>query len=202
LFYIHSSPSNIAKRDNIRATWGDPSLHAPGTTLLVFIVGQVDDPGVQRALVEEQKAHGDIVQGDFADTYKNLTLKAIFGLKWIATYCKNAEFSLKADDDAFVNVFAWMRVADAKVAADYRRFIMCPLWKANSMPILRDPAKCMKWCVKFTEFPGRQYFPQYCAGLAVLMTREIVAELYRTAVKTPFFWIDDVFLTGIVSAKL
>lgn len=202
LFFVHSAPANPIKRDNIRATWGNSAHHATGTTLLVFIVGSMDDPGVQRALVEEQRAHGDIVQGDFTDAYKNLTLKAIFGLKWIATYCKNAEFLLKADDDAFVNVFEWMRLAEAKVADDYHRFIMCPVWKDNTMPILRDPSKCMKWCVKYTEFPGRQYFPQYCAGLAVLMTREIVAELYTAAVQTPFFWIDDVFLTGIVAAKL
>ncbi|KAK2171310.1 hypothetical protein NP493_1080g00035 [Ridgeia piscesae] len=202
LFYVHSAPDNQVKRHNIRATWGSSAHHAPGTTILVFIVGSVDDPGVQRALLEEQQTHGDIVQGDFTDAYKNLTLKAIFGLKWIATYCKNAEFSLKADDDAFVNVFEWMRLAETKAADDYHRFIMCPLWKDNTMPILRDPSKCMKWCVKYSEFPGRQYFPQYCAGLAVLMTREIVAELYTAAIKTPFFWIDDVFLTGIVSAKL
>ena len=202
LFYVHSAPSNGPKRDNIRATWGNPGLHPVGTTLLVFIVGQADDPGTQRQLEEEQRRYGDIVQGDFVDAYKNLTLKAIFSLKWIVNHCKNAEFMLKADDDAFVNIFEWMRVAQTTVTSDYRRFIMCPLWKADSMPILRDPAKCMKWCVKYTEFPGRSYFPQYCAGLAVLMTRDIVVEMYRTAVKTPFFWIDDVFLTGIVSAKL
>lgn len=35
-----------------------------------------------------------------------------------------------------------------------------------------------------------------------MMSREIVKEMYEAAQKTHFFWIDDVFLTGIVSRKL
>ena len=40
----------------------------------------------------------------FQDTYHNLTLKTIMGLKWMAIFCPQAEFVLKTDDDIYVNV--------------------------------------------------------------------------------------------------
>ncbi len=38
------------------------------------------------------------------DTYLNLTLKTVMGLKWTAKFCNVAEFVMKTDDDIFVNV--------------------------------------------------------------------------------------------------
>ena len=141
------------------------------------------------------------MQGDFVDSYRNLTLKAVMALKWATTHCKNAAFFLKSDDDALVNIFEWTQKAET-AALDHSRLIMCALWRTNTMPILRDPNTCLKWCVKFDEFPGRKLFPQYCSGIALTMSRDIMSEMYRAAVKTPFFWIDDVFLTGLVAGKL
>ena len=80
--------------------------------------------------------------------------------------------------------------------------IICPLWKENSMPILRDPAKCMKWCVKYTEFPGKKYFPKYCAGLGFLMSKDMLPKMAAAAKTTPFFWIDDVYTTGLLAGKV
>ena len=53
---------------------------------------------------DEYRAYGDIVLADFVDTYSNLTLKTLSMLKWINTYCDDADYFLKADDDVFVNI--------------------------------------------------------------------------------------------------
>ena len=45
-----------------------------------------------------------IISGNFQDNYFNLTIKHIFGLKWIASYCSHAKYVLKADHDAIVNI--------------------------------------------------------------------------------------------------
>ena len=40
----------------------------------------------------------------FQDTYHNLTLKTIMGLKWMSIFCPQAQYVLKTDDDIYVNV--------------------------------------------------------------------------------------------------
>jgi len=54
--------------------------------------------------------HGDLVQGNFVDSYKNLTLKAVMGLRWMSQYCSEAPFAIKTDDDTFLNIFEMVRL--------------------------------------------------------------------------------------------
>ena len=122
-------------------------------------------------------------------------------LKWLTTHCRNAAFFLKSDDDVLVNIFEYMTVAET-AAREHSRLIVCAVWRAKTMPILRDPKTCKKWCVDPSEFPGKETFPQYCSGITITFSRGVFLEMYGVAAKTPFFWVDDVFLTGLVAAKL
>jgi len=70
------------------------------------------------------------------------------------------------------------------------------------MPILRDPKTCMKWCVKLNELRGRTRFPQYCAGIGYIVSSPLLPLLYNASKSTPFFWIDDVYITGLLPRKL
>ncbi|NXP42902.1 B3GT4 galactosyltransferase, partial [Leiothrix lutea] len=58
----------------------------------------------QRRLLAESRQRGDILQGDFRDSYANLTLKTLLLLRWARACCPGAPFLLKADDDVFLNV--------------------------------------------------------------------------------------------------
>ncbi|NXT45241.1 B3GT4 galactosyltransferase, partial [Pelecanoides urinatrix] len=60
--------------------------------------------GEQAALRAEASRHGDLLQGDFADAYANLTRKTLLLLRWATTRCPAVPFLLKADDDVFVNL--------------------------------------------------------------------------------------------------
>ena len=200
IIYVHTSPGYVARRALIRSTWANKNLFKDRRTQLVFLSGMADAKNHQEELDKEFAEHKDIVVGNFQDHYRNLTLKGIMGLKWISEYCQNAQYAIKADDDAFVNIFEVMKIVDRH--SDSKRLVVCPFWKDNSMPILRDPAKCMKWCVKYTEFPGLNYFPKYCAGLSFLLGRELILQMYEKVQSTPFFWIDDVYVTGLLLNKL
>lgn len=203
LIAIHSSPGNEQRRQNVRRTWGDVALFEDGRTKMVFLTGVPDSSADQKLLDEEHRKYGDIVQGDFVDHYRNLTLKGLLGLQWVRRYCPQARYVIKADDDAFVNIFGLLKEIDAIAAnSQDERMVMCPLWKDNTMPILRDPAKCMKWCVKYSEFPGRNYFPKYCAGLTYVLSTDMMADMLSASRRTPFFWIDDVYITGLLLAKV
>jgi hypothetical protein len=58
---------------------------------LAFIFGQmVNDQQAEDRLREENKLHGDIIQGHFAESYRNMTLKSLTGLYWVSKYCSSA----------------------------------------------------------------------------------------------------------------
>ena len=48
---------------------------------------------------KEAKTEGDLVQGDFMDSYHNLSYKNVMGKLWASTFCPQAEFVVKSDDD-------------------------------------------------------------------------------------------------------
>ena len=131
------------------------------------------------------------------DSYRNLTLKAMLALKWATMHCKNAAFFLKADDDIVFNIFEWMKLTE-RLSRHHSRMLMCVLY--IGMQIIRDQPS--KWRVDPSEFPGQKIYPVYCSGWAWTISAQIVPELYHAAGNTPFFWIDDVFLTGLAAAKL
>lgn len=81
LLVIKSSPSNYERRELVRHTWGRERLVKGVPLRLVFLVGTAADPlearKVNRLLAMEARAHGDILQWDFHDSFFNLTLKQV-----------------------------------------------------------------------------------------------------------------------------
>ena len=83
-------------------------------TKLAFLLGRPEDEKKQEMLQEENEKHRDIVQGDFLDTYHNLSYKAIMGHLWVSEFCDQAEFVVKTDDDVFIDLYEvcpdWTRI--------------------------------------------------------------------------------------------
>ena len=73
---------------------------------MVFLLGNTATPdhGLEQEIREEEGRHGDVVREDFLDTYQNLTLKTLAGVKWAGQFCGQAEFVMKTDDDMYVNL--------------------------------------------------------------------------------------------------
>merc|ERR1719187_1951591 len=67
----------------------------------VFMFGLSSNPVLNAVVRQESKKHQDIIMEDFVDTYNNLTLKTMMGLKWVTYFCGNAQFVYKVDDDMF-----------------------------------------------------------------------------------------------------
>lgn len=199
IVYVHTSCKNYERRELLRKTWANPLLFKDLTFKVVFMMGRASDD-VQQDVKKEFDKYGDIVQGDFVDDYKNLTLKAVMSLKWVSTYCPHVPYVMKTDDDSFLNIFEIVHLV--RENRHKSSVIMCPLWQNNTMPILRDRKTCMKWCVKRSELPGLSFFPQYCAGIAYVISRQLVKQLYEASKSTPFFWIDDVYVTGLLTKKV
>ena len=67
-----------------------------------FLVGYSEEFHLD--LEYESDLFGDIIITDHVDSYNNLTLKTLAAFDWMQTYCKQAEYLLKTDDDMFIQV--------------------------------------------------------------------------------------------------
>ena len=70
---------------------------------MVFLLGRTENAIVQNMVQKEANHHNDIIQGGFLDIYRRISKKTNMVLQWMTTFCQNVLFSVKVDDDAFVN---------------------------------------------------------------------------------------------------
>lgn len=194
---VHSAADNFNKRRDIRETWGRSDPRA----LLVFLIGAVNATSLQDKIDLESTVHGDLVQGSFEDAYRNMTYKHVMALKWFTYNCPDARYLLKTDDDVFVNTPLMYNYLERPSALSQQfhqsKLLFCyELSRAKVKRTFRS-----KWRVSYGEYVER-YFPNHCPGFSILYSADIVPLIYQTAQKLPYFWIDDVHITGTVASKL
>ncbi|XP_046548044.1 uncharacterized protein LOC124258013 [Haliotis rubra] len=87
LFMVHSGLTNWKRRDTMRRILdlGNSSLFTNYSTRVLFLLGRTTYAHVQEMTVirDEFAKHGDILQGNFKDSYRNLTYKGAMGIKWM-----------------------------------------------------------------------------------------------------------------------
>ncbi len=199
LIYVHTAPKNFVKRKAMRETWAKNNLIPEYPSRIVFMLANPYDEEIQKKINEENKIYHDLVQEDYKDDYHNLTYKGIGALKWIHNYCNKTRFIFKSDDDVFLDMFFLFRVLRTKFWDVTRSFIGLVWFKMN---VMRDPKICMSWCIMPHELPGVRHYPIYTSGGFWVMTGDIVTEMYETARRTPFFWVDDAYISGIIPRRM
>lgn len=201
IILIHSHHPYSDRRTAIRNTWGSvtwngtwPNLPRPvdKKIRLVFMLGTHKDPGLNDLIRDEWSRFDDIAQGDFFDSYRNMTLKSLLGLKLVAEHCSTARYLLKNDDDMIVNVPYLVQVLENRTLT---RAIMGPLNVGSK--VYRNG----KWKVSKAEFPFN-FYPPYESGAAYLITADLVRELFAASEYVPSIFIDDVYITGILGRIL
>jgi hypothetical protein len=55
-----------------------------------------------------------------------------------------------------------------------------------------------RWAVSEDQFPDNRY-PPYCPGLAFVTSIAAVQQLQKYSYNVRFLWVDDVFLTGVIT---
>ena len=103
LVLVTSAVANWERRQAVRDTWGGAESLTPLRARLVFLLGE-GEPIETEALQAEADRHGDILQEGFRDSYLNLTLKTMAGLRWAGERCAQARFVVKTDDDIYWNL--------------------------------------------------------------------------------------------------
>ena len=69
-----------------------------------FIMGlsPTNDTEEENQLLDESMSYGDLVFGDFIDTYYNLTVKSLSALEWALSSCQDTKAVVLIDDDIHV----------------------------------------------------------------------------------------------------
>lgn len=192
---VHSRLSYHARRQIIRQTWGSVRQYESQRIQIVFFVAATSSKKDQEALLIESRTYRDVVQRDFLEHYRNMTLKHLSVLRWVADYCSHASYLVKVDDDTFVNVFHAIQLLNTRVP----RHFMCKV--VSGVPVRSTKSAMRKWLVTRREYPYKKY-PLYCEGFAYFIDVNHVKELYWCSQFSNFFWIDDIFVTGLVAKKL
>uniref|UniRef100_A0A8C6VC36 Hexosyltransferase n=1 Tax=Naja naja TaxID=35670 RepID=A0A8C6VC36_NAJNA len=179
LVLVASAPGHEARRAAVRRSWGVARVAGGHSVQTVFTVGLPGDVARQAALEREAAEHGDLLQGRFADTYANLTLKTLAMLGWATTRCPTARFLLKADDDVFLNLPA------LGPAAAYLGRIH---WRVAPD---RDPSS--RHYVPASLYSPSAY-PPYCSGTTYVLSGPAAVAVLAAARHLPLFAVEDAFV--------
>lgn len=192
LVMIASASWEFNRRELIRRTWASQKGHDGEEIKYIFFVGNDHRPTNQQKLQEEFNLFGDLVEEDFDETYKNLTLKTIGQLKWVTYFCPNAKYGLHIDDDVFGQI---NEISTYLQETSPTRFMGC---SKVFHPIVRRDGK---WTMTKEDYPGDQY-PLGCVGWCFAMSADVMADLYWMSIDTPLIHLEDVTTTGILREKI
>ncbi|XP_046569980.1 lactosylceramide 1,3-N-acetyl-beta-D-glucosaminyltransferase A-like [Haliotis rubra] len=197
LYVVNSAPGHFKQRQILRTTFADGLFFLPQVVKTIFLIGRSSNTSIGNEIISEFAEHKDIVQGDFVDSYRNLTLKLTMAFKWMSMYCRNVKLVGKIDDDTFVNTY---KLLDMERDLKGRGRVHCDIATGSVGKIQRGHSK---WAVHVDVFKFYRYFPwTYCGGYAVFVPGSLVPNFYKASLISPFLWIDDVYLTGIVASRL
>lgn len=193
LVMVISAPSHAEYRSNIRKTWG--SFNGLPFIKIAFFIGYSGDRNVEKSVENENNKFYDIIKINLKENYFNLTLKTVAMLEFVTKKCSKAKFILKIDDDVFCNIQRLLHVL--KQLKNKSRKIYGILYRRHG-PIRKESDKFYR---TLEQYSG-QLYPPYVSGPSYLITRDLIQDLYYTALRTPFFPFEDTFLTGFVMQQL
>ncbi|XP_045132416.1 beta-1,3-galactosyltransferase 5-like [Portunus trituberculatus] len=198
---VHTHPARRQERDVIRKSMPSQDLKELGMRR-VFLLARAeweDQPHYSKtpqwSIEEENLEHRDIVQGNFKEHYHNLTYKHVMGLQWTTRYCPQAKFVIKMDGDIAGDIYQFRDRLRSRYAE--RRNLIVGLLQVEARPV-RD--KASKWYVSETDYPDKFYAP-FISGWAYAITADAVRAVVQESSMWPYFWIDDVHITGTLAER-
>lgn len=198
LIMVTSHPGHQDARKAIRKTWASRTKGASEQWQVVFLVGRTLDVELDWHLHNEQKMSNDLLMGNYVDSYRNLTLKVMHGMKWAVDRC-HPTFILKTDDDCFVNTeYLPSFLRDHSLAG--AQLYVGSVFPEQKRTVIRDPSS--KWYVSYQEYE-REVYPAYASGIGYIISFHAAKSILRAATTVPPIPVEDAYV-GILaeSAKI
>lgn len=185
---IHSAPLHSELRDALRETWISFDQHV----LSYFMLGRTHSKALQDEINKENHKYNDIVQGNFIDSYHNLTYKHIMALKWFSSECNTVKYLLRIDDDVFANI---PEVLDYLKKIDSKNPSVIGAFRGPTQVGRGGKGKVTRQQYK------ENIYPEVALG-PVIYSNKFVKAANEKSHTTRFFWIDDVLVTGLIRQQL
>ncbi|MEQ2253462.1 hypothetical protein ILYODFUR_032346 [Ilyodon furcidens] len=186
---VQVAPRNRAHRDIIRSTWGTEKLVHGQVVRLFFLLGMQtgdDAQQVHQQLLQESKDHHDLIQSNFVDCYKNLTIKTMVMLEWLHSFCSSTAYAMKIDSDMFLNVPNLVTVLLNAPRTNYMTGLV-----AHGGKVLRDLNS--KWYIPWNIF-SEDVYPPYALGLGYIVSLDLTKKLIEASRHVKALYIEDVYL--------
>ncbi|GAB6027636.1 hypothetical protein CHUAL_001877 [Chamberlinius hualienensis] len=188
LILVGSHPSHVELRNVLRSTIGRPNIEGR-VFKIVFAFGNLSNPADQQKIIKENEENGDIIQGNFIDAYKNVTLRDLMALRWSWRRCPQAKYIMRLDDDTSVDIFSIVNILDNCCSAK-NAFIGCyVVWK--EAVVLRDG----RYAVTTEDHP-QPIYNDYCNGWMYIVTPLMAYLLDNASSSVECYWMNDCYITG------
>ena len=193
---VHSSRRNFNRRSAIRRTWGSVKRYKGWEIALNFLLGsppcpeRTQDKIITDVVKNETTLSGDVIVGNFVDTYRNLTYKHLMGYKWLLEFCPQVEVYIKTDDDVFVNI---PKIVDWLSNNSLTTHFYCYVLRGYSPWRSRR----YKFYISKDEYRPEK-FPDYCSGVGYIATPGLLRKLYGVSMGVKYLWVEDLFATGLL----
>ena len=188
---VSSSAEAYKNRMVIRHTWGaDNALHRKWKT--VFLIGEGNSVAMSDRISREAQIFGDIIQGDYPETFANKVFKIQSGFEWAAKYC-SFQYVLKTDDDVFVNTRSLITFLNGD-GAPKSEFYFGNLMHGS--PVLRTGY----YAVSEEDHP-ENVFKDYLSGGGYLLSKDLVLKFTQMFDVVKPLKIDDAYI-GMLAADV
>ncbi|XP_068177952.1 beta-1,3-galactosyltransferase 5-like, partial [Antennarius striatus] len=185
------APKNVRARNAIRRTWGNETLVQDKVVVHLFVLGLPggsDAEEVQKSLNEENLQHQDLIQSNFVDTYRNLTIKTMVLMHWLATRCPKAAYVMKIDSDMLLSVENLLTMLQRPKIPKANYLTGCLL---TNIPVVRSMNS--KWYVSEEMYPQNRY-PPYPLGTAYLLSNDLPAKFVEISKSVNYCTVEDAYI--------
>ena len=198
ILIVTSYAGDVETRSAIRRSFPAKTLLKFGVRR-VFLLALIDEKKnynqvSQAAIEDENRRFGDIIQGNFIEDYRNLTYKHIMGLQWASNHCQQAKYIIKMDHDI---IFDFYRLNFLLKKLPRDKYLLAGYVMTHMKPIRESTNK---WYVSMKEY-SRSNYPNFLSGWFYITNPKVAKLLCSLSNKINYFWIDDLFVTGLIVEK-
>lgn len=185
---------------------------------------------IEEKIVEEYWTYNDILLINKLERYDNIAYKSIAMLEWSLKHCSNFDYLFKSDDDLLIfvpNLIKFLNqfnlnnkhnVKDSTIICHENRIriiIRTSLPQSSLLSSRSLSSRIInsgnrfnpqitnylnKYLVNNYSLPGK-YYPRYCSGFGYAFNRKVAESLLNSISITPYYFIEDVFITGFCRSK-
>ncbi|CAJ0955616.1 unnamed protein product, partial [Mesorhabditis belari] len=196
LFVVHTAIHNRLRRDAIRATYANKFWYEAYGYRTLFAVGHHKEAIEEERIREEAAEYRDIIQADFMDAYRNMTIKYLMWMRFVRDHCKEVKLIVKMDDDILPNIF-WIFM-DLKLGKIHTNRTFTGVNFAG--PVFRDIGS--PWYVAKEAHPEDNW-ESYCSGPAFFQSADMTTDLVKQAEQHEHYVsVDDAWVTGTLAKEI